>query len=126
MAQLGTDQKQSDKVVKWLTDERYIDDARFAAAYARGKFRSNSWGKIAITDGLRQKGIDKAMIERALKEIPDAEYTQIVDKLIARKWDETAGDDTNVRERKIYAYMASKGFEGDLIWSAIKRREYTK
>ena len=76
LAQLGADQKQSDKVLKWLADEKYIDDARFAAAYARGKFRSNNWGKIAIAHGLRQRGIGQSMIERALEEIPESEYMQ--------------------------------------------------
>lgn len=126
LAQLGADQKQSDKVLKWLADEKYIDDARFAAAYARGKFRSNNWGKIAIAHGLRQRGIGQSMIERALEEIPESEYMQTACKLIKKKWSETAGDNIKVKERKVYTYMASKGFENDLIWDELKRLKCTK
>jgi len=126
LTQLGADQKQSDRVLKWLADEKYIDDARFAAAYARGKFRSNNWGKIAIADGLRQRGIDQSMIERALEEIPESEYMQTACKLIKKKWSETSGDNIKVKERKVYTYMASKGFENDLIWDELKRLKSTK
>jgi hypothetical protein len=57
LVKMGATQTQIAAMIKWLKDENYLDDARFAQAFARGKFRVNYWGKYRIINELQQRDI---------------------------------------------------------------------
>ena len=72
-------------LIQMLKEEGFLDDHRFAHSFARGKFRMNKWGKVLIRQGLRQKGIDEALIQEALEaEIDDEEYISTLQQLAER------------------------------------------
>ena len=52
-------------VIENLIAEKYIDDERFARAYAKDKFKFNRWGKQKIAYMLRSKNIPAEIIELA-------------------------------------------------------------
>ena len=52
------------KVINRLEDLGAIDNLRFAKAFARGKNRSNRWGKIKIRQYLFHKGLNEIEINR--------------------------------------------------------------
>ena len=41
-------EKEIDRIMTFLHQHRFIDDARYAQAYAEDKFRFNHWGKQKI------------------------------------------------------------------------------
>ena len=63
--------------IQALIEEGFIDEQRFAIAFARGKFRNLQWGKVKIRFELKNKGITQAMIEKALSE---TEFLNLVKK----------------------------------------------
>ena len=110
----------TNKIVKELVDLGFIDEKRFAVAFAKGKFHSNKWGRIKIAYGLKDKGLSEAVIQSALEEIDENEYKETLIKLIKAKA-RSAGDINSFEARsKIAVFMAGKGFEANLIWDAIK------
>lgn len=102
--------------IQALIEEGFIDEQRFAIAFARGKFRNLQWGKVKIRFELKNKGITQAMIEKALSEIDEEDYLSCLNELIAKKKKSGSGKDP----LKIMRFLASKGFETDLIRKVMK------
>lgn len=47
-----------------LIEENYLNEERFAIAYAGGKFRINQWGKTKIKYNLTQKQVSNYCIKK--------------------------------------------------------------
>lgn len=103
-----------------LIEENYLNEERYAAAYAGGKFRMNKWGRIKIVYGLKQKQVSAYNIKAALRAIGDADYNETLQKLVATKWQQLKGEQYINRQVKTSNYLLQKGFESPLIQQAIK------
>ena len=53
----------AERIVAQLVAERYVDDARYAAAFAREKSSLQGWGAVKIRFQLKGKGIADEAIE---------------------------------------------------------------
>ena len=113
----------SETILKHLIDLRFVDDARFAVAYCRDKCRFNHWGKIKLAYGLRSKRIPSQYIQEALNAIAEDEYIQILESVIRIKAKTIKDIDTYEGRTKLFRYVASRGFEIDLISDIIKNRD---
>lgn len=115
----GADKETTDKVVEKLTDEKFIDDVRYAASYVKDKFRLNQWGRIKISFLLRQKGISSDIISDALTSIDEDDYREVLTKLISEKEKKTTARNLYERKSKLLRFAQSHGFENDLIFQIL-------
>lgn len=109
----------ANEIVEYLEDNRYIDDSRFARAFARDKVKFSGWGKNKIRMALAMKRIPSAEISSALEEIDPEEYMAVAvnaAKAKARNLDLSDYNDKG----KLYRHLASRGFEGSVISKAIQ------
>jgi regulatory protein len=109
-----------DKIIAQLIDENFLNEERFAIAFAGGKFRINQWGKVKIKYELQQKGISNYCISLALKNIDEEDYSITINKLTKAKWISLKKEQYIVREHKTKNYLIQKGYEHSLIDAAIK------
>ncbi len=110
---------EAEKMVSYLIANKYIDDARFSRAYAVDKVRFSGWGRMKIRLGLRGKGMSDSVISQALDYIPENEYSEALQKVLIAK--AKSLDLRDVKDRqKLYRHLASRGFESQLIISAIR------
>lgn len=103
-----------------LITENFLNEERFAKAYAGGKFRIKKWGRIKIKIELRKRKLSDYCIKKGMLEIDDKDYIKTLKQIIAKKSKEVKGGSLQVRNYKIAQYAASRGFEQDLIWDIIK------
>lgn len=113
--------KDSDReiIIQHLIAERFIDESRYAHAYARGKFNIKGRGRNKIQMELSQKGIDKEIIRDALREIDDAAYADKLKTLAIKKNKTILSENLFDRKTKLTRFLLSKGFEMDLIRKAV-------
>ena len=111
------------KIVKTLTEENYIDDKRYAEAFARDKLRYNKWGRIKIAMHLKQKRIDSQLIKNALNNIDEDEYMEILGKLLENHRKSVKAQSQYEFRAKMYRFALSKGFESSLIGEIMKMEE---
>lgn len=104
------------RVVKALEEENFLNDARFAQSFVRGKFRTNKWGKKKIRAALQASGIGDSLIREALLEIDSDQYAEVARNLAEKKM-KTLSKETDAysRKAKLFQFLAQKGFESDLI-----------
>jgi regulatory protein len=102
-------------VLNALIENKFLDDARFAAAYAVGKLRIKHWGINKIKQGLQLKKLDPALIQDSLQKMYDQEnYFGILQQIADRKWRELAKEkDPWTRKQKLFRFLASRGFKYD-------------
>jgi len=107
------EKEKAEQLVKQLVSENYINDERFAKAFARGKFKINSWGIARITYELRRRNISENHIAQALKEIDAQTYKDTLTK-ITNQWLAKHKTETEfVQKQKLFRYLLSKGYRGE-------------
>lgn len=104
-----------------LITEGYINEERFAKAYAGGKFRIKGWGKRKILQGLKQHRISEYCIKKGMLEIDPDDYFETLINHLEKKKPSIKADSEYILKGKLTQHLIMKGFEMDLIQEAIKQ-----
>jgi regulatory protein len=112
-----------EKIIAQLEKERFIDEERYAKAFASDKFRYNDWGKIKIAAQLKAKHISGKHIMVALSAIDEKEYLEKIQKLLTAKRKTVKAKNQYDLLGKLFRYGQSKGFESELLYRFINLPE---
>jgi regulatory protein len=112
---LGIWKKEHDEIISTLIEENYLNEERFAIAYAGGKWRVKQWGRIKIKYELKQKQVSEYCIKKALKQIEEEEYVKVLEDLAKEKYASLKNEQYLIRKKKTMDYLIQKGFEHSLI-----------
>lgn len=116
--EIGPDDQES--IIGYLEQENYLNQQRYALAYARDKFRYNKWGKVRIRMELQRKGIPADELQEALEQIEEESYLEQAVGLARVKLRNLKYSDDFERDGKLFRFLAGRGFETDCIRKAIK------
>ena len=116
---LGLWKQDVEKAISQLIEEDYLNEERFAKAFAGGKFRMKDWGRKKIYYALKEKRVSEYSIKQAMKEIDDEDYKQNLKELAQEKYALLKDEQYLVRKKKTVDYMLQKGYELDLVTKAI-------
>jgi regulatory protein len=116
---LEGDAEEAARIVASLTQDRYVDDRRYAAAFAREKSSLQGWGTVKIRFQLRGKGISDEIISEALGEIDPEKAASKLDKLAADKYRLLKGDPQC--RLKLLKALLSRGYGYDEVEAAVNR-----
>jgi regulatory protein len=105
-----------EKVIIEFINRAWLDDTQFATQWTESRLRSKPRGIALIRRELFQKGIEKEIISEILAKYTDseAEFDRAVTALKKKK-NYTTEPDLVKRKRKIYAYLARRGFNHETI-----------
>ena len=113
------DVEAADRIVESLLGDRFVDDRRYAAAFAREKSALQGWGAVKIRFLLRGKGISDDIIAEALQEIDADKAASKLDKLAADKY-RLLKDDPQCKLKMLKALL-SRGYGYDEVEAAVVR-----
>ena len=120
MNEWGLGAKIKTRLLEILITENYINEKRFSESFCRGKFKIKNWGKIKISNELKQKNISNICIEKGMEEIKEDEYLKVLDKLFVEKRDQLTEKNHFVKKTKIANFLIQRGFESFLVWEKMK------
>lgn len=112
-----------EEAISQLTEEDFLNEERFAKAYAGGKFRMQKWGRTKITRELKRRKISDYCIRKAMMEIPEGDYKVVMNKLITDALKKYKVRNPLITANKTAKFVISKGYESSLVWSEIKKRQ---
>lgn len=115
MRRWGVGEEDQAKVMERLVFGRYVDDERYARAFAKEKVRYNKWGRRKVEQALWLKHIDKAVATEALEAIPDEEYLAALRPLLRQKRKSTKADSEYELTAKLVKFALGRGFTMDII-----------
>jgi regulatory protein len=103
-----------------LIEENFLNEERYAIAFAGGKFRIKDWGKVKIKAALKQQQVSDYCIRKALSEIDEGEYLKKLEKLFETK-KQTLRSEKNifVKKKKLYMFLLQKGYEAEMVKTLI-------
>ena len=113
------DAEAADRIVESLLQDRFVDDRRYAGAFAREKSALQGWGAVKIRFLLRGKGIPDEIISEALEEIDADKAASKLNKLAADKY-RLLKDDPQCRLKMLKALL-SRGYGYDEVEAAVSR-----
>ena len=102
-----------DVIIVHLLDQ---NEARFAKAFVRGKFRIKHWGRPRLTLELKRKDISKVIINQALAEIEDEEYMALFSELTEKKANTIIETNVFKKRKKFIDYFLYRGWESHLVY----------
>lgn len=115
LIELGARGLQLENIMTDLIDHDFLNEERYAKAYAGGKFRMLGWGKIKIVHQLKSKGISAYCIKKGLQEIGNDDYYEKAKQLAQKKLAMIKTSSIYEQRKKAYAYLNQKGYESQLI-----------
>lgn len=107
------------RIMERLVKERYVDDERFARAFAKDKVRYNKWGRRKVEQALWQKHIDEDIRKNVLNEIDDEEYLSVLRPLLKQKRKSTKAQNDYELNQKLMRFALGRGFTFDIIKQCI-------
>ena len=105
-----------DVIVVHLIQHNFLNEARFAKAFVRGKFKFKAWGRRRLTFELKQKDVSKVNINQALADIPDAEYIGVFNDLAEKKALSIKEPNILKKKKKFIEYFLYRGWESHLVY----------
>lgn len=115
---LEGDRQEAMTVLATLVEEKYVDDRRFAEAYARDKAAIAGWGAVKIRYMLSAKGVDRDVISQALEDIDLKKADDRLRKLLENKY-RTLKEDPQWK-MKILRFALGRGYSYDEVNEVLK------
>ena len=122
LVQKGEDAGEIARVIDRLRDQNLLDDADFARQFARTRFLAASASRFRIVQELGRKGVARAIAEQAVGDVQEADGVDpavAIQRVAEKKWRLLAKLDAFTRRRRLYAFLARRGFNPDEIKSVM-------
>lgn len=117
----GLSRGEAESIVKRLKEEGFIDEARFAKAFAHDKSAYNHWGPLKIKQALAAKGIDATLAEEALSILPEEDWNDTLEHLLRQKARTLKAASAYERRMKLARFAAGRGFAPGEIFHTLDK-----
>lgn len=107
------------RVMQRLVSERYVDDNRYALAFARDKVKYNKWGRRKVEQALWQKRIKDDIRQQVLDGIGDADYISVLRPLLQQKRRAVKARNDYELRMKLVKFALGRGFTMDVIRQCV-------
>ena len=110
--------ERTDEVMESLLSDRFVDDLRYASAFAREKSSLTGWGPVKIAYALAAKKIPRPVVTEALGGIDGEKSSDRLRKLLENKWKTLTGPDGKIPQDarlKLIKFALSRGYEYDAV-----------
>ncbi len=118
---LGVWKKDQEEIISTLIEENFLNEERFAIAFAGGKFRINKWGRLKIKHELKQKKVSEYCINKAIQQIDEEEYLAVLLQLAKAKCTSFKNEPALIIKKKTMNYLIGKGYEMELVIDVVKK-----
>lgn len=123
LVRLGCTSSEIDHILQLLTEEGYINENRYALAFAKGKFNLFKWGKNKIASEMRRKNISGQSINKALESISEDAYRDNLITLLNKKKRQLAGETPSGMKQKLVRFALQKGYEAEMIYVILHMKD---
>lgn len=124
LVQKKFDKRLIDEVLDYLQNKNYLNDTEFAEKFALEKITLNKIGVHKLKGELLKKGVDRDIIDSILVKFEDdPQVMENAEKLAEKKLRQLSrkGINSLQKKQKLYQYLRSKGFQGEIISQIIDK-----
>jgi regulatory protein len=111
-----------DRAIVRLTEQGLLDDAAFAESFTRAKVLGAQQSRRRVQQDLARKGVAREVTDAAIATVFEEEQVdqrEIVEQAARKKLVSLRKLDPAVRRRRLYAFLARRGYDSDDIRAAM-------
>ena len=116
----GLHKEEVEQLLTRIISEGFVNEERFAISFANGKLNQLGWGRVKIRYALKAKKVSDYCIKKAINSLDENKYIQILEDTFHKRNKMEKEKHPLKRKYKLMSYLASRGFEQDLIATIIK------
>ena len=110
-----------DRTIEFLLAKKFLDDRIFTRNWIRYR-RARPFGPKRIKLELRQKVVDEEIIVQELGDAFDGfNQEEVIQELASRRAARYRDEDPIKRKKKVFDFLARRGFSLEMIMKAIKK-----
>ena len=109
------------EIVSFLITEGFLNEERFAKAFAGGKFRIKKWGRLKIIRELENHNLTRNCIRIGMREIDEQDYKKALIEILKSKSRQIEEKNPLVKRNRVARYAIQKGYEPDIVWKELKQ-----
>lgn len=111
------DSEAAAQIMESLVSDKFVDDYRYAAAFAREKSSISGWGPVKIRFALKAKKVESGAIDAAFGDVDPGKADDRMRKLLEAKWKTLDGDPQG--KLKLIRFALGRGYEYDQVKSLV-------
>lgn len=111
----------ADAIINDLRTRRFVDDTRFARAFANDKVKFGRWGRRKVEAALYRKRIAADIICKVLDDIDTDTYNDNLEHLLRRKAASISDPDTYNGRAKLIRFGLSNGYDMERVMDVVDR-----
>jgi regulatory protein len=119
----GADPRYVPIAIERLVASGALDDAEYARSLTRSRVRSKGTSARRVKQELSRHGVSADVAAEAVEEVfveEEVDETAVVEQLARRRAETMRGLDPMVRRRRLYAYLARRGYDADDVRRAVE------
>ena len=116
----GLHKEEVEQLLTKIISEGFVNEERFAISFANGKLNQLGWGRIKIKYALQQKRVSEYCVKKAINSLDENKYIQVLEDAFQKRSKMEKEKHPLKRKFKLMSYLASRGFERDLIEDVVK------
>jgi len=124
LVQKGFSANDVDATIERLIANGLLDDARYAAAFARGKLLGPGASKRRIRQQLYQRGIPNEVSDAAIETViadESVDLEAVIEKDARKKLASLGSLEPPIIKRRLYSHLARRGYDIDEINAVMKK-----
>jgi regulatory protein len=124
LAQKGHAPEHVASAVERLSALGFLNDAEFARSFARSRALGRGMSRRRIQAELGRRGVARELVDAAVADMMDDEGINeraLVESAARKKLRSLARFEPDVQRRRLYGFLARKGFAGDLVHEVVRR-----
>ncbi len=110
--------------IEKLTARGLLNDAQFAVLFTRSRMLNRGMSRLRIQLELAKRGIARDLVDAAITEVmADESFDEraMVEAAATKKFRSLAKLDPEVQKRRLYGFLARKGYPGNLVRETVER-----
>jgi len=118
----GEEKAHVDWAIARLQEQGLLDDAAFARAFTRSRVVGGKQSRRRVEQELARKGVSRTVAGEAIEDVLEDEAVDqrsIVEEAARKKLRSLSGLEPAVQRRRLYAFLARRGYDLDDIRAAI-------
>jgi regulatory protein len=111
-----------DAAIARLTERGLLNDAAYATMFARSRLTTHHMSRRRIAAELAKRGVERAIADAAIAEVMEDEAIDeraMVHAAGAKKLRSLAKLERDVQRRRLYGFLARKGYPADLVRDVV-------
>jgi regulatory protein len=119
----GEPKELADRAVARLHEQGLLNDAAFAQSYTRAKVLGAQQSRRRVQQDLARKGVARSVTDEAIATVFEEEgvdQREVVEQAARKKLRSLLRLDPVVRRRRLYAFLARRGYDGEDIRVAMQ------